>query len=59
MLGDVSLDGSVNIADINILVNALLQKIILTAQQISVGDVNLDGAINVADIIAIVNIILG
>lgn len=59
MMGDVNFDGLINITDIDILVNALLQKIALTAQQIVVADVNLDGAINVSDIIAIVNIILG
>ena len=52
-LGDVNGDGEVNIADVNAVIN-----IILNGSENPSGDVNGDGEINIADINAIINIIL-
>ena len=51
--GDVNGDGSVNIADINMLINA-----ILSASYADELDVNGDGSINIADINFVINQIL-
>ena len=52
--GDVNLDGEVNIAD----VNAIIDRILSNTED-SNADVNGDGEINVADVNAIINIIQG
>ena len=54
--GDVNLDGEINIADVNTLVD-----LILSSDQCIVDadtDVNQDGEINIADINAVINMIL-
>jgi len=51
--GDVNLDGEVNIADINTVID-----LILTGNQNKVGDVNGDGEINIADVNALIALIL-
>ena len=53
-VGDVNGDLEVNIADINAVID-----IILNGSGNPCGDVNGDGEINIADINAVVNIILG
>ncbi len=50
---DVNLDGQVNIADINLIID-----IILKGKSGSVGDTNGDGVVNIADINTIINAIL-
>ena len=50
---DVNGDGSVNIADVNQVIN-----IILSDMQGDNGDVNGDGAVNITDVNFIINIIL-
>ena len=50
---DVNLDGEVNIADINAVID-----IILSGSSNSAGDVTSDGEVNIADINAIIDIIL-
>tara|TARA_A100001011_G_scaffold317752_1_gene337217 strand:+ start:5623 stop:8007 length:2385 start_codon:yes stop_codon:yes gene_type:complete len=56
--GDVTLDGSVNVADVVLLVAGILDNQELSASAISAGDVNFDASLNVSDVILIVNIIL-
>ena len=52
--GDVNGDGTVNIADLNVVINA-----ILSGNSNMACDVNGDNAVNIADVNAIINIILG
>ena len=51
--GDVNCDGTVSIADVTALVNALLDE-----KEDAVFDVNNDGSVSIADITALVNIVL-
>jgi len=51
--GDVNEDGEVNIADINALID-----MILNGSQATNGDVNEDDEVNIADINAVIDIIL-
>ena len=53
LVGDVNLDGTVNISDLNSVIN-----LILSEQNDTKADVNGDGTINISDINAIINIIL-
>ena len=50
---DVNGDGTVNIADVNVIIN-----IILSGSSNPTGDVNNDGTVNIADLNAIINTIL-
>ena len=52
-VGDVNMDGEVNIADINAVID-----LILTGNQAEVGDVNDDGEVNIADVNTLINLIL-
>ena len=58
ILGDINLDGSVNILDAVILVNFVLGFQIPTDIELLVSDLNSDGILNVLDIIQLANIIL-
>ena len=51
--GDVNLDGEVNIADVNTVID-----LILTSGSLPTADVNGDGEINIADVNALISIIL-
>ena len=51
---DVTCDGEVNIADVNVIIG-----IILTGNMDPKGDVNGDGEVNIADVNAVISIILG
>ena len=53
VMGDVNLDGEVNIADINVVINVILSGLANPA-----ADVNHDGEVNIADINYIINLIL-
>ena len=53
ILGDVNIDGLINILDILLLVN-----FILTNEYYELADLNQDGIVNVVDVIVLVNIIL-
>ena len=53
-VGDVNGDGTVNITDINIIIN-----IILNGGNSTVADVNGDGTVNIADINGVISVILG
>ena len=56
--GDVNGDGTVNIADINKLIDYILRDLI-NSETLERGDVNGDNTINIADINAVIQIILG
>ena len=52
-IGDVNIDGNVNVLDVVILANY-----VLSGENLSTGDINGDGTCNVLDIVELVNIIL-
>ena len=52
--GDVNVDGEVNIADVNTVID-----MIISGNIESIGDVNGDGEVNIADIYALIDLILG
>ena len=58
ILGDINVDGAVNILDVVILVNFILDTPIPTDSEFSASDLNSDGILNVLDIVQMVNIIL-
>ena len=53
LVGDINVDGVVNILDIVLLVN-----MVLNAEYNALADLNNDGVINILDIVVLVNIIL-
>ena len=55
--GDVNGDGSVNIADVNLLINIILGAT-MDADTMKRADVNEDGSINISDINEVISIIL-
>ncbi|MBC8256197.1 MAG: trypsin-like peptidase domain-containing protein [Candidatus Marinimicrobia bacterium] len=58
VLGDINMDGSINIQDVILMVNIILDILNPTPDQFEAADLNADGIINVLDVIALVNIIL-
>lgn len=60
LVGDVNVDGSINVADVTALVSIILTGEAAETEGYDFGaaDVNADGEINVADVTALVNIIL-
>jgi len=54
ILGDVNLDGTLNILDIVIMIN-----MILDGEYANIADVNEDGALDILDIVVMVNILVG
>ena len=58
LLGDVNLDGKVDVTDVNIVVNIILGKD-NAANYDGRADVNNSGAVDVSDVNAVVNILLG
>jgi len=59
VLGDVNIDGVVNVQDIQLVVQQILGNASLNEFQQSLADVHQDGLINVQDILQIVNQALG
>ena len=55
LIGDVNINGDVNISDVTSLVNILLGK---SDDTYGTADVNADGTINISDITTLVKIIL-
>ena len=53
LVGDVNGDGEVNIADVNAIIDVILNDIDNGA-----ADVNRDGEVNIADVNAVIDIIL-
>lgn len=58
IVGDINMDGNINVQDIILLVNIILDILNPTPDQFEAADLNADGIINVLDVIALVNIIL-
>ena len=58
LLGDINLDGDLNVLDVVTLVNYIIGSLELDEEAIEVGDINQDDDINVLDIVTLVNIIL-
>lgn len=56
--GDVNLDGEVNIADVNAILNIIMGGRV-DADTMKRADVNEDGEVNIADVNAVLNIIFG
>ena len=56
-LGDVNLDGEINIADINVIINNILSEKDNCLNEY-MSDVNRDGEVNISDINALIDIIL-
>ena len=56
---DISLDGTLNVGDVVLLVRFVLNLEIPDSNQFICSDINNDGILNIQDIILIVNIILG
>ena len=53
--GDITGDGTVDIADVNAVINMMLGKV----EQTAAGDVTGDGTVDIADVNAVINIMLG
>ena len=58
LLGDINVDGIVNILDVVIMVNFILDSQTPTDIEFTASDLNSDGILNVLDIVQLVNIIL-
>jgi hypothetical protein len=58
VVGDVNMDGNINVQDIILIVNIALGTLEPTSDQAEAADLNSDGIINILDVIALVNIIL-
>ena len=57
-IGDVNLDGIINILDILMVVNYILSTIDFNEAEYQAADYNGDNAINMLDIVMIINLIL-
>jgi hypothetical protein len=57
-LGDVTQDGTINIVDVILIVNAILELQVLNEEQLELADINMDNIINIVDILIVINIIL-
>ena len=58
MMGDINLDGALDVLDIILMVNIIVGTLEPTDTQISLSDLNNDGLINILDVVQIVNMIL-
>ena len=58
ILGDINIDGSINILDTVILINFILGSQIPTESEFLASDLNNDNNLNVLDIVQLVNVIL-
>ena len=54
-IGDINLDGKVNVTDVTTLVNMIVNG---ETANLELADINADGKVNVSDVTALVNIIL-
>ena len=57
-LGDVTQDGTINIVDVILIVNAILELQDLNEEQLQLADINDDDIINIVDILILMNMIL-
>lgn len=60
-MGDVNMDGTIDISDVVLVVNYVLGSVDTSAEYgvLTYGDMNSDSAIDISDVVAIVNKILG
>ena len=58
LLGDVNLDGNIDVTDVIVMVNIILGITNPTENMIINSDIDGDGLITVVDIVSVVNIIL-
>ena len=58
LLGDVNMDGNINVMDIISIINHILGTVLLDDSQFAAADMNGNGSVDVTDIIQIVNVIL-
>tara|TARA_S200000501_G_scaffold370684_1_gene412295 strand:- start:239 stop:1528 length:1290 start_codon:yes stop_codon:yes gene_type:complete len=58
VLGDVTMDGVINVTDIIQIINFILDNDTPSENELEIGDINYDGILNVLDIIEIINLIL-
>ena len=56
--GDLNIDGTINILDVVLTVNAILGYLDLTYEQAQNADMNLDGVVDVLDLLMIVDVVL-
>ncbi|MDP6852989.1 MAG: T9SS type A sorting domain-containing protein [Candidatus Marinimicrobia bacterium] len=59
VLGDLNMDGLINVQDIILMVNVALDVLEPSPEQFEAADLNEDGIINILDVIDLVNMILG
>ena len=57
-IGDVSMDGNVNVTDVVSIINYILNNVDYDDCQLQIADFSQDGIINITDIIGIINIII-
>ena len=57
-IGDVSMDGNVNVTDVVSIINYILNNVDYNDCQLQIADFSQDGIINITDIIGIINIII-
>ncbi len=58
LLGDINLDGIVDVSDVNIIINIMLGKA-QASNYTGISDLNGDGSVDVSDVNAVINIMLG
>ena len=56
--GDISLDGSLDVIDIVIIIDYIIEELPMSDCELDVSDMNSDGSINVIDVVSIVYILL-
>ena len=56
--GDLNIDGTINILDVVLTVNAILGYLDLTYEQAQNADMNLDGVVDVLDLLMLVDVVL-
>ena len=59
VLGDINFDGSIDVLDVVVQVNAILQPGDLSSSEFAAADLNGDGVLNVMDVVLLVNLIIG
>lgn len=58
VLGDVNMDGAIDVADIVLMVSYILGTTVLDNEQIKAADIVEDGLVNVSDVVGVINTIL-